>query len=219
MPRDTNMDEPANESPQTSNADTESTLGSHRDDPVGTFEREANLAQETHDPDFARTDFCWRTLSRYDHYNGTVNSAVGIVVSLNVFILGGVMVEHDVFLAAKWTVATPAVLMGLCAIVGLTCAVIAVLPDLRPSKPANSLIYFRSVARDWKHNECLEALISRDRHQAFADLAHQVRFLANVTNKKFKWLHRAYFSLAATLVLLALTFLGIGCQHVTIVGL
>mgnify|MGYP000022829363 CR=1 FL=1 len=138
--------------------------------------------------------FLFDILKRYDHYIGTTNFKIGLIMSFLAAIILGLTLriiilplpEDEIFCFYILSI----LFSSLTILISLISAGIllrAVFPELQPSENNHSLIYFGNVAQiKGGENAYFKDIANATEHDLLTDLAFQTHAVAKVVNNKFK---------------------------------
>ena len=138
--------------------------------------------------------FLFDVLRRYDHYIGTTNFKIGLMMSFLAAIVLGLTLriiilpppKDDVFcfysLSILFSIST--ILLSL---VSAGMLLRAVYPESKNTENSSSLIYFGDVAQTKGGKTAyFEGITNATDHDLLSDLAFQTHAVAEVVNEKFK---------------------------------
>lgn len=154
-------------------------------------------------------------ISRFDHYNDSINNKGTFYLSINTFILGGLFVGYSTYceklkqavLLYPWVVGISVILL-ICCLASILCTVVAITPYLKDNHVNDdqpSLIYFGGISK-FTCNDFLNKFSNQSESAIISDCARQTHSLAKGLNVKFKWFVRANRFLLAEYVFLLIIF-------------
>ena len=140
-------------------------------------------------------------ISRYDHFYDSINTKGNLYLTINTFILGGVLAGYY-SLPGKFTQGTlPLALFVLCLVLNLIsmgATLLAIMPFLKSGKKAKggSVIFFGDVA-SMEFQQLHGSWQSMTADKWHGDLIKQSHLLAGGLSRKFKRLRTATWFIAA----------------------
>lgn len=175
---------------------------------------------EVGDDQKLRVSGLWEILKRYDTYVGAVNFRCGLIASFSAAVFGTVILKAEKLLdgigALHAVQSVLLLIVSLLALVSIYFVIKTIYPDLRSNLDKtnkHSLIFFKSVADNYKSSDYVAAIQSLSVDELERDLAIQIHEVAIITADKFKNIANAALTIKVMLCFLA------GVLLVEVVGL
>ena len=145
------------------------------------------------------SDFLFDVIKRYDHYIGTTNFKVGLMMSflgtvilgltVRIMLLNSVQGEISCF---RLIAVAASILTILCSLIAAVKLLRVVFPNTKNENSSNSLIFFGDVdSCDNGAAGYFEKVKNADTEELVKDIATQTHNVAGVVNEKFRVLKTA----------------------------
>lgn len=146
-----------------------------------------------------KIDMLKYNISRFDHYNGTVNFKSSFLVLGNITILGFLLNEKSISLYTG--------IIVFLIFTSLVCVLLAIKPYLKPYQGSSSILFFGDIANNEGIFKNKVRTLSEEEY--ILDLQEQVYILATGLKKKFDYLNKAtiIFILNIILFVINITFI------------
>lgn len=165
---------------------------------------------EVGDDQKLRVSGLWEILKRYDTYVGAVNFRCGLLASFSAAVFGTVVLKAEKLLdgigALRGVQSALLLVVALLALTSIYFVIKTIYPDLRTNlekSNKHSLIFFKSVADNYKCKEYVSAIQLLSVDELEQDLAIQIHEVAVITSDKFKSIAKAALVIKAMLWVLA----------------
>lgn len=166
-----------------------------------------------------RLDSLWKICGRIDEYIRSVNSKASVIASLDVFILGSILLQlastldsfsgfQSQFLAGLTIGAM--IIAALATTVSLVAAFLSVKPFLKSIRKASkyqSVIFFRHISEDDSPEDYLHRFEGLGEEDLLRDLGAQIHALAKGADYKFNCLYVSVWGILGGLVFFVPAFI------------